>query len=107
MSLCRKCQGNLEQVGPPGMKVWFCRPCRIAHDGSGTPLIENPQLLKTSFDALKIARQSVTVPGDAPAAMRLALEAKLIQGLQEAYLAGLKDGILLALHLDYEDTGLK
>lgn len=102
---CKKCQGVLERVGPAHTKVWFCRMCRIAHDETGSALVENPHILKTHFDALKIARANTSGAAGTPAPVRLAMEAHLIQGLQEAYMSGLKDGLLLALHLDYDDQG--
>ena len=99
---CKKCQGPLEQVGPQHMTVWFCRMCRVAHDHTGTPLVENPHILKTHFDALKITRSLPPTSTDESPGVRLAMEARHIQGLQEAYMAGLRDGILLSLNLDYE-----
>jgi hypothetical protein len=67
--------------------------------------VENPQILKTHFDALKIARNSVKVPPGTADPLRLSMEAHMIQGLQEAYMSGLRDGLLLALHLDYDADG--
>ncbi len=85
------------------MQVWFCRPCRLAFDDTGSPLVENPQILRTHFDALRIARNSVKTPEDVAHPVRLSMEAHMIQGLQEAYMSGLRDGLLLALNLDYEE----
>lgn len=99
---CRKCQGSLDRVGPPETQVLFCRLCRIAHDEHGQPLVENPHILRTHLDVLKNVRSNLKLPQDLPKAVRLTMEAHMIQGLQEAYFAGLKDGLLLSLNLDYE-----
>lgn len=101
---CRRCQGQTEPIRRFGKDViWFCRPCKLSHDQSGRLLITSPEL-RSSFNPLQKARATIKAAHPTMAAVgKTALEAALIQVLQESYLDGLKDGILLAYSQDYEE----
>ena len=81
----------------------FCRACKLTHSEEGTLLIESAAL-NTAYNPIKIAREAISksFPQHEGVAA-VATEALLITSLQEAYLAGLKDGILLAYSKDVGD----
>lgn len=61
--------------------------------------------LKSDFNPLQRARDTIKAahPTMAPVG-RTALEVGLIQGFQESYFNGLRDGVLLAYSQDYEKS---
>lgn len=96
---CAKCQGSLEPITRGGaFQFNMCRACRIPYNEFGKPVVELGTL-NTSFNPLKLARDAV--PGTGGVA-KTALEIQFIISLQEAYTAGLKDGVLLAYSQDFK-----
>ena len=79
-----------------GHVAHFCPKCKLMHDTSGRPMIMSTDL-RSEFNPLKMARDTISGahPQAAPV-VRTALEVALIQGFQECYFAGLKDGAMLA-----------
>lgn len=98
---CQKCEGDVEPIRRLGQVPFlFCRACKLAYNESGGLCVDT-RTLSTSFNPLAIARGIIKeTAGDAAAVARTALEVLLIQGLQEAYFSGLKDGVLLAYSQD-------
>jgi len=98
---CARCQGELEPIVRMREPMFlFCRPCKLPYHEKGGLAVDT-RSLSTSFNPLKIARGVVwkTNP-EVSSVARSALEVLLIQGLQEAYFSGLKDGVLLAYSQD-------
>jgi len=80
----------------------FCRACKLPHDEHGNALLTT-RTLAERFNPLQFARDKVrkTSPTVGPVA-RTALEMSLIQATQEAYFAGMKDGVLLAYSQEFQ-----
>ena len=101
---CSKCQGHLEPIKRAGEEVFlFCRPCQLPHDPHGSPLF-TAKTLAERYNPLQAARDTISKhhKGAKPVT-KTALEIALIQSLHEAYLSGIKDGVLLAYSQDYEE----
>ena len=98
---CSKCQGNIEKIVRAGEEVFFfCRPCKLPHDDKGNPLFTTASLAKT-YNPLLAARKTIGPHHtEAESVTKTALELALIQSLHEAYMSGLKDGVLLAYSQD-------
>lgn len=98
---CSKCQGNAEKIVRNGQEAFFfCRSCQLPHDELGNPLFTT-RSLADHYNPLKAARGVVGAHHkDTAPVTRTALEVALIQSLQEAYMAGLKEGVLLAYSQD-------
>lgn len=99
-SKCTKCKGSLEKIQG---EMLFCRACKLLHDRDGVAMFDGPQLA-SHFNPLAGARSTTQThhKGFTPVA-KTALEMALIQNMHDAYLAGLKDGILLAYSQDYTE----
>lgn len=85
------------------MEVFYhCRTCKLPHDDTGNPLFTTASLADR-YNPLQAARDTIKKhhKGAAPVA-RTALEIALLQTTQEAYFAGIKDGVLLAYSQDFE-----
>jgi hypothetical protein len=98
---CRKCQGDLEPIIRGGKYLFhFCRPCKVPYGEDGSYLMDTG-LLASSFNPLASVRGiiSKTHAGATPVA-RTALEVLLMQGMWDTYMAGVKDGVLLAYSQD-------
>lgn len=98
---CSKCRGQLERIIRGGHEAFhFCRPCQLPHDGGGNPLFTTKSLAD-AYNPLQAARDVVGPHHkDSAPVTRTALEVALIQSLHEAYMAGLKEGVLLAYSQD-------
>ena len=98
---CVRCKGSLEPIERVGVFLFnFCRPCKLRHDAQGRAVVEL-NTLNSSFNPLKIARGMISkTHADAAPVTRSALEVFLIQALTEAFVAGVKDGVLLAYGQD-------
>jgi hypothetical protein len=83
----------------------FCRSCKLPHGADGSPLFEGASIDKNRrFNPLSQARRLTGAHHkDAAAVSRTALEVALIASLQEAYFAGIKEGVLLAYSQDYKE----
>lgn len=104
MEVCTRCKGHIEPVQRAGqLAFYFCRACKLPYNEQGSVVIDTATL-NTSFNPLSIVRGIIggTHAGASPLA-RNAMEVLLSQGLVEAYLAGLKDGVLLAYSADVGD----
>lgn len=101
--VCSQCGGSLENVRRADHHVfYFCRHCKLPHDKEGNGLFTTHSLAER-FNVLQSARNVVGAhhPKASPVA-RTALEMSLIQSMQEAYFAGMKDGVLLAYSQDFQ-----
>lgn len=99
-SNCGQCQSALEKIQGG---LLFCRACKLLHDPDGVAMFTGPQLA-SHFNPLASARSTTKSHHKGMASVgKTALEAALIQNLHEAYMAGLKDGILLAYSQDYQE----
>ena len=100
---CSKCAGSLEKVLRSGQELFqICRPCKLPHDKDGNGLFTTTDLADV-YNPLQAARNTVGPHHkDTAPVTRTALEVSLLQSLQEAYFAGIKDGVLLAYSQDYE-----
>lgn len=101
---CSSCSGALQRFAPPtGQVVYVCRHCKILHDEGGARLTESGEL-RSAFEPLRLARQisTKTAPGLHGVA-KAAVETAFVQGLSDAYLQGLRDGVLLAYSLESAD----
>lgn len=78
----------------------LCRACKLPHNEDGKALFESTSL-NSSFRPLRTARDTIKQghPSASPIA-KTALEVALVASLQESYLQGLKDGVLLAYSQD-------
>lgn len=98
---CRKCKGSLEPTTRAGQFIFnFCRACKLPHNEYGVPIFDSG-LIKSFFNAPDLTRSIIgkTHAGMNPVA-RTAFEVLLMQGMVEAYMAGVKDGVLLAYSQD-------
>jgi len=103
---CKKCQGGLDTINRMDKTVFLlCRACKLPHDEHGRAIFESTSL-NSNFRPLRDARGTIKEghPNASPVA-KTALEVALIASLQEAYLQGLKDGVLLAYSQDYMEGG--
>lgn len=102
---CLRCRGSLEPIHRGGkIQFYFCRVCRIPHDGEGRAAVDLKRL-NSSFNPLTLARGTIGKGSSEMSSIaRTALEILLIQSLHEAYSAGLKDGVLLAYSQDVGDS---
>jgi hypothetical protein len=103
---CHKCKGELEPIcrdGEPIIK--FCRTCKLPYNLTGGLAIDLSSL-NSSYQPVKTARGIIgkAHPGATPVT-KSALEVLMIQGFQDIYMAGLKDGILLAYSQDVRPGG--
>lgn len=104
IEFCTRCKGYVEPVHRAGkLAFYFCRACKLPYNEYGSVVVDTATL-NTSFNPLGIVRGIIgeTHAGASPLA-RNAMEVLLSQGLVEAYLAGLKDGVLLAYSADVGD----
>jgi hypothetical protein len=101
-----RCQGDLVPIERAGQFLFnFCRPCKIPHDAQGRAAIDLIRL-NSSFNPLSTARGMIRkTNADAAPVTRTALETFMIQALTEAYVSGVKDGVLLAYSQDTVDEG--
>ena len=101
MVLCSKCGGGLEPIARKGEPVFhFCRPCKLPHDELGRALFSNKKL-NDMYTPFKSARKVISQNHPkATAVARTALEVALAQALHEAYMEGIKEGVLLAYSQD-------
>ena len=100
---CSKCGSGTEKIFRANEPVFFyCRGCKLPHDEYGNQLF-NSKSLTQAFNPLQHVRDALRGhnKGIAPAT-RTALEVALLQSVQEAYFAGIKDGVLLAYSQDKE-----
>lgn len=81
---------------PGPVDLLWCNPCTAAHDMNGAMLATPGDQLKSSFDALKVTRQHIHPPAGVKGLMQNTLEAAYMEGLLQSYMAGVKDGLLLA-----------
>jgi hypothetical protein len=93
---CKQCQGPLVQLKPGPVAMLWCQPCTVAHDMNGMLLLMDTEKLKTSFDPLKATRAHIKTPPGVKGLMQNTLEAAYMEGLLQSYMAGVKDGLLLA-----------
>lgn len=98
---CSSCQGGLERIERAGQEVFYhCRACKLPHDPHGNPLFSSRSLAER-YNPLQAARDAIKrTNGDMKPVSRTALEVALLQTVQEAYFAGIKDGVLLAYSQD-------
>lgn len=98
---CPKCQGDLEPIVRSGQFVFnFCRACKIPYTEQGRAIFNSGQLV-SHFRPLESVRGIIgKTHGSASAVARTALEVMLLQGMWDAYFAGVKDGVLLAYSQD-------
>lgn len=98
---CSKCDGELEPIRRMQQPVFlFCRHCKLPYSEDGGLLMDMRQL-HSAFNPLVLARGTIgKAAGDASSVAKTAMEVAFIQGLQEAYFAGLKDGVLLSYSQD-------
>ena len=104
MLRCSKCQGQLEKIIRGGEEAfYFCRPCQLPHNEHGHKLF-TMKSLSDLYSPFKAARQVVGAhhKGAAPVT-KTALEVALAQALHEAYMAGIKEGVLLAYSQDVNE----
>jgi hypothetical protein len=98
---CSKCSSSIEKIYRGGEDLFFfCRPCQLPHDDHGNPLFTTKSLGQ-AFNPIQHARNAIKQhhKGIAPVT-KTALEVSLLQSIQEAYFAGIKDGVLLAYSQD-------
>jgi hypothetical protein len=106
ISKCSHCSGPVEPISRLGeIRFYFCRACKLPFDAAGGVII-NLNTLGSAFDPLRTARGMIkgTAPGASPVA-KTALEMLAIQGYVDAYVQGMKDGILLAYSQDVDPGG--
>lgn len=101
MRTCSKCGGQLEPISRHGQMVfYFCRPCALPHDQDSNPIV-TASGLKDFFSPADKAREFIGKHRrDAGPVARTALEVALMQQLFDAYMTGLKEGVLLAYSQD-------
>jgi hypothetical protein len=101
MLRCSKCQGGVEKIIRAGEEAFFfCRACKLPHDALGNPLFTTKSLAN-AYNPLLAARKVVgSHHKDVAPVTKTALEVALIQSLHEAYMTGLKEGVLLAYSQD-------
>lgn len=94
----------MEKIERAGVEVFYhCRACKLPHDSHGNPLFTG-QGLADRYNPLQAARDVIKKHHKgAPPVSRTALEVALLQSVQEAYFAGIKDGVLLAYSQDFEE----
>lgn len=104
MLRCSKCNSHLEKIVRGGQEVFhFCRPCQLPHDEAGNRLFDMKSLADM-YNPLKAARGVVGAHHKAAAPVtKTALEVALAHSLQEAYMAGIKEGVLLAYSQDVNE----
>ena len=87
------------------VRFYFCRACKVPYDEFGVTVV-NLNSLSSNFNPLKTARDAARgiTQGASPVAQN-AMEVLATQGYLEAYLAGMKDGLILAYSLDVKDGG--
>jgi hypothetical protein len=94
---CRKCSNDCEPVVRGGKYVFdFCRSCKIPYKEDGSALFNSSASLVSHFNPLYLARAVGASSGVKSSVAQHALEVLLIQGFYDVYVAGLKDGLLLA-----------
>jgi hypothetical protein len=98
---CSKCGSSIEKIYRGGEDIfYFCRPCQLPHDDHGNPLFTTKSLgqafnpLQHTRNALKNHHKGISQ------VTKTALEVALLASVQEAYLAGIKDGVLLSYSQD-------
>ena len=102
---CSRCGGEAEPINRMGLILfYFCRPCKLPHDELGRVTIDTARM-SPAFNPLSIVRGVVSkTHQDATPLTRSAMETFLLQGLLDAYMAGVKDGVLLAYSQDVTET---
>lgn len=104
MIKCSNCGGHAEKIERAGEAVfWFCRPCKLPHDQHSNPLFVNG-LPADKYSAVSHAQKiaEAHTKGMSPVG-KVSVTMSLIQPLQEAYFAGMKDGVLLAYSQDIKE----
>jgi hypothetical protein len=98
---CSKCNSGIEKIYRGGEDLfYFCRPCQLPHDDHGNPLFTSKSLGQ-AFNPTKHVREALRpYHKDVAPVTKTALEVALLQAVQEAYFAGIKDGVLLAYSQD-------
>lgn len=100
---CSTCGGYLDKVPRAGKVLLLCRPCKLPHDEHGNPLFSGPSLTDR-FNPLQAARDTLRKSDQSSTGVaRVAMETALMQGILDAYFAGVKDGVLLAYSQDHEE----
>lgn len=101
---CKKCNGSLEPIVRSGNYLFhFCRPCKLPYAEDGSYLLDTG-LLASSFNPLITVRGIIgKTHAGAASVTRTALEVLLMQGMWDSYMAGVKDGVLLAYSQDVHE----
>lgn len=102
---CNHCSGPLEKVTKGGESLFhYCRGCKLPHDKSGNPLLKSGQPMNASYNPLRGAFEAVKSDGrDLSPVAKAAASVAFMPALQDAYLQGVKDGILLAFSQDVKE----
>lgn len=100
---CSTCGGYLDKVPRAGKVLLLCRPCKLPHDEHGNPLFSGHSL-SDRFNPLQAARDTLKKSDKTSSGVtRVAMETALMQGMLDAYFAGVKDGVLLAYSQEHEE----